>query len=1262
MELTVPAPVQAAEREQAALVVTPHPLTLRNQRVYSPQAAPLVPGEALGAFLARHGVVPGQQWVVTIGGVLVHDMHWHRVRPKHGHLIECRRVPQRDALRIIAVVALAYFTMGAGGMGGGSFMGLTASQGGWIAATAAYVAGSMVINKLLTPKPLTAAERTSNPTYSLQSGGQNQARLWQPVGLVLGEPYMVPDLAAQPYTFFKDGEQHLWQMFNCGINCADISALRVDQTPLTDYAGVTVLRNGFASGNSPLPGLGTSVDTVAGALLDAPTAPGAWVQRTSSAGTVRLAVDVAANLFGVDTGSGAFVAASVQLGVEYRAVGSGTWLPMTDAVPGVPAVTITHTHSNESFTYDWVEVVTPAVAAVPAGELRLVNAAQKPLRLTLEKAVPAGQYEVRLRKLTANNTGSTGANEVQWVTLKSYQEDTGTYTGQARLAVQVQASGQLNGALNTLNGVGRAKPMPYWNGSAWVTATDRASGLCNPGAILLLLARGIYEGGQRLAGLGWSDDRIDVEGLQAFMVHCAAKGYHFDLYLQDATSIGDLLDAVAAAGMGQIDWPDGKLGVAFYAADDVVTGVINMGSIKARSFGVEYMTMPTADELELAYMDRDRDNAWTSVRATVPGVSSVRSTARTQMVGVTDEGHAAAMLRFLMGQNIYQRKTVTCELDLEYMTYRRGQLVALSHDLTQWGYGGRLQAAQDVDGTVRLTLDDSAPGSIPVGYSGRYIGLRLAGERQMRVFPVRPFAGQGRVIELDAAWPVGVPLPGSSADNPAHDCLWVYDFRATPGQLLRVASIEPTGAGARLSLVPDSAEFWQYVESGLYTPPPNNSLLSTVPVVNSVQPTEQLARQGNTYYVELSLSFQTEGVYSRAQLWGSTAGFARLEKIGETRSHSISWRGGIDDVWSLELRVASDTRQAAPFRLEYTVQGLRAPPEPFDVFQVLAQPDGTREFRFGYTTTPVPVDWLGAEIRYLPGTHTTPDWDTMTALQTERTHYTASPVEVNQLLSGPHTFACRSLDTTGNVSTPIYWQITLPPRRLGNVVAEYDEADAGWAGTVTGGFVNTDNNTVEASSTTTWNSLTTWDAWQRWSQAAAASFTYTAPVRDFGAVLTALVDVSTLAAGVATVQLRSSQTSADPVANPAAWTAWGPADQRVTGRYLQVRATVAADGSNPLAVLSGMTYMVSAPLLNEYIDDLDITTLTGGNRIGVGDVRVPLENTYASILELQVVIQDGSGAWTWSLVDKALTGPRVQFRRGGTLADPALVDFIVKGF
>jgi hypothetical protein len=1256
MDMTVPAPVQAADRAQAALVVTPHPLTLQGQRVYRDTAGLLLPDETLAAFLARHEVLPGQQWVVTIGGVLVHEIHWPRVKPKHGHIIECRRVPERDVLRIAALVALSYFTFGAGGIGGGSFLGLTGTAG-QLAAGVAYMAGSMVLNKLLTPKAGRLQDSAASPTYALNGGGRNQARPFAPMALVLGEPYAVPDLAAQPYSFFSGGEQHLWQMFHCGLNCADAQALRIGQTALDTYAGVTVLRNGFATGNSDFPALGTSVDSVAGGALAAPSGTGPWVLRTSSAGTVRLAVDLVASLFGVSR-DGAYESRGLDVGIEYRAVGSGTWLPWAPAVAGVPAVTVERTDSAEGSSFTWIEVVTPAVPAVPAGVLRLSNASQKPLRLTFEREVPPGQYEVRLRKNTPDETSTTASNQVEWVSLKSYQQDTANYAGQSRLAVQIRASGQLNGTLDELNAALTAKPMPYWNGTAWTTATNRASGLCNPGAILLLLMRGIFApGGRRLAGLGYADEQIDLPSLQAFMVHCAQGGYEFDLFLQEATTTEDLMNAVAYAGLGEITHVGGRLGVLFFRADDPVEAVINMANISARSFTVTYDTMVTADELEFQYFDRSRGNVWSSVRMVAPGVTTPRATARQQLVGVGSEAHAATLMRFAMAQNVYQRKTVSCEMDLEYMVYRRGQVVSLSHDLTAWGYGGRLQACELVGGTVRLTLDDTAPGAIPAGFSGRFIGLRLPGEQQMRVFPVRPFAGDGRVIELDAAWPGGVPLPGSSEDNPAHDTLWVYDFKATPGQLLRVVAIEPGQDGARMTLVPEVPEFWAMVTSGAYTAPANNSLLRPAPTVTGLRIVEELARQGNTFYTELSVVFETTGNFNRAEIWGAVGeGEASPPQrlLAGGTSQTLTWRGGLDERWHLELRVFGDTRQAEPFRLYYDVVGLREPPPAFDTFIVQAQPDGTRQYNFAYTTTVAPLDWAGAEIRYLPGTVASPVWDSMLPLQDDQTYYTASPVELNAPLEGAWTFACRSRDTTGNLSPALVRSITLSRRRSGSTFEEVPN-DPTWPG-VLSGFVRV-GDVLEAASATTWATLpSTWDAWTQWAVSPPASASYTTPGLDLGTPVAGQVDATVVALGTVTVEFSSS-------ADGTTWGAWQPAANVFTARWVRLRVTVAATGSAPLATLQRLDWRVSAEIQREYLNDVVISGLTGLYRIGVGDVRAPIARTYLVIRNAVATVQDNrTGSWTVTRVDKnTTTGPRFQFYLNGTLTDPQFVDFDIEG-
>ena len=102
--LTSLAPVAVAGR----LIVAPHPVLLEG-RTNTP--ADLLPGETLYAFLSRH-VDLSEQWEVRIGGEVVPVEQWLRVRPKHGQVIEVVGAVNRQALMLVAMVALTYFTFG----------------------------------------------------------------------------------------------------------------------------------------------------------------------------------------------------------------------------------------------------------------------------------------------------------------------------------------------------------------------------------------------------------------------------------------------------------------------------------------------------------------------------------------------------------------------------------------------------------------------------------------------------------------------------------------------------------------------------------------------------------------------------------------------------------------------------------------------------------------------------------------------------------------------------------------------------------------------------------------------------------------------------------------------------------------------------------------------------------------------------------------------------------------------------------------------
>jgi hypothetical protein len=1016
---------------QGGLTVTPHPLVLTGQQHI---ACDLIPGETLAAFLGRHvDNAENGNWIVTLDGHEVPQRMWGRTKPKHGTMIECRAVARKDVIRLIAVVALAYFTLGAGGLGaGGLFASGGAIGGGFWAAATVFVAGSLIINKVLGPKPMSfdaMRDQEASPTYKI-GGGRNRVRPYEPLGLLFGEMRITPDYAGLPYTWFWGWEQYLHCVFHGGINCAAISGIRIGQTPLESYTDYVTRTAGFSSmADEALEGW-NNVDTIAGAQLpgyatlttitEGPNLPvaGTWVMRTSSTNTVYLQADFEGSVYHVqDNGSlmsdyGFFITG------EYRALPSGDWQPFFDG-------------SNGENLNAGPNIVT------------IHSASTKPIRLTYGRAVPQGQYEVRFRKDTADVSGTRESCLFAWSALKSLQPDTGNYGGMGRLGLRIKATGQLNGTLDELNWLATAKPMPIWNGSAWVTATTRENGLSNPGAQMLLVARGIHgPDGKLIAGLGLSDSQIDIESLKGFMVRCTNMGFTFDHYFDTPISCDELLDAIAAVGLGTKTWQSGKLGVVWAAEDQPIEGVVNMATMKAKTFRVNYQTVETADGLEYQYFDRSRNFTWKTLRVSDPDVTTPLNPARLSSIGVTSEAHAAILARFHLGQSIYQRKDISFDTDLEHLTYKRMSVMALSHDVTQWGYGGRVQSVVNNSGFLTLTLDCD----VPAGAGPRYIGLRIPGELGYRVFGVAAFSGTSRTVALTTAWPGGVAFPGDG--HPAHDTLWMYDFKSTPGYKVRVVGIQPHAnmKGAAVSVVPESAEFWNYVLNGTYTPPASQSLLGGVPVVSRIQITEELQRQGNTYYVELTATFDVTGAYARAQVYGATAG-NRMEKLGDTDTTRFSWRGKLDDVWTIEIRPFDGLgRVGTGLNATYTTLGLSAPPPDMVDLSISGAV-------LNWTVSTV-ADLAGYRFRIHYGSNQ--DWGSAAPLHEGL--ITQSPFDLVTRPKGLVTIMGKAVDTSGNESERAGVIVTnMGDAEIANVVEIIDLKALGFPGTKDGCYLYSGN-------------------------------------------------------------------------------------------------------------------------------------------------------------------------------------------------------------
>lgn len=965
------------------LVVSPNALTLDGQRNVP---ADLQPGESLASFLDRH--VPGIHsgaWTVMIGGAVVPEAMWGRTFPKHGQLIACRAVLRRSALQLVALAALTYFSGGIAsaiyGAAGGTYV--SAAAGMYLSAiqVGVFMAGSVLINKVLGPKVPSVQSQAQKQVYSL-SDQRNTARPYEPIPVLWGEMRVTPDLASKSYAWYEGDDQYLSTILLGGINVHSAADLAIGDTPIGNFSDVGLYFNGFPGMPSQNVPLYSNVDAVAGAEF---VNGGDWITRTGSAGAAALQVDIEGQLYAVYSKSGVG-ANSVGLTIQARKVGASSWNTML--------------------------------------ETTLSNASQDALRRTYSFDVAPGQYEVRAKLGVPHWTDPQDMCRLSWVSLKSVQADTTDYSQWGRIGIKIRASGQLSGSLDQVRATYRAKPMPIWTGTGWVTATMRADGLSNPGAILLQTLRGVWvtDGqGKRVLqfGFGLSDEQIDIEGLKAFMLHCTARGYTYDKWVTSNVSLGAFCEEVALAGMGEFAWTDGSRPTAVFVTNGQPnSAVVNMANMLKGGFSVDYALSNAADGIEYQWLNRD---TWemTTLRVMAPGVTTMLSPARVTGEGITSEAHAAVMARYHLAQSLYQYKTVHYTADIEHLDYRRLSVLSVSHDLTQWGFGGRVMAAKRIGAQVQLTLDEPVP-----ALASAYIGLRVPGARDYRVWPVQPLAAESDVVTLVGEWPADLDFPGEGIGNPAHDTLWCYDFKATPGYRVRVTGIDPESdlKGARITAVPEGPEFWDYVLNGTYVPAPNQSSIPQLgrPVVKNLRVSEKVNLQGDTEWYELSCIWDVEGDYDHAQVWAGRDGSELRLVDGNAVGNRSTFRIDGAGEWLIEVRPFNPAGRAGQMAVKlYITSQTQLPPRNPGTFVVQQLAGGLRRFAWAYAGDK-PAALAGVQIRCLPSDIplSVDMWDDMQPLGEADDIYTAQ-FEASKPQAGLWTFGLRAIDTAGQLANGI---------------------------------------------------------------------------------------------------------------------------------------------------------------------------------------------------------------------------------------------------
>uniref|UniRef100_UPI00333FB4CE host specificity protein J n=1 Tax=Castellaniella defragrans TaxID=75697 RepID=UPI00333FB4CE len=893
-----------------------------------------------------------------------------RARPLGGGGSKILRTVAMIALVIVAAVTQQWYALNGAGM-----FGMTAATTGAMLGAGIMMAGSMLINALLPMPTATMDELgtggkyETSPTYSL-SGGRNRLRPWEPMTLIFGRHKVVPDLAAKYYTEYVGDTQYLNQAFHFGLQAGEVNLtnFRIGATPVTDYQDVQIQVSGEDGKLSMFPG---NVDTLEGFVLES----GVVNSRTTPLDTTYIAVDLAARLFDIsDEGDilGQSVDLRIQYrkagdpdwidigliqdpiyATHYWALVEDYYTEQGDAGTLVrherlieygstnyddhtenEKVLIKEAHCNpwggdagpicypevayywrwrphpHSSGQPWYGIAPdPLIGYSTTPGVRMYGARQDaPTRQSVTWTVDEGQYELRIWKVTGDINESRTSNETAVSQILCFQTDKADYTGQARVALRIKATSQLNGAVDEFSAIAEAFA-PVWNGADHFDMIHTR----NPAWWFLRFAMGKFIDGRRQWGIGLDASGIDLDAIKAWGAWCDAKGLRFDYVLDSKKSSADVLRIIARAGRASPTYQTGKLGVVWDAADQPVVAMFGPFNIRSGTFKVGYAGSDSQlpDEIIVNIANEVRDWQMDEVRVAVPGATATNNPVTLDLEGVTSVEVAGREANLIAASQVWHRRRTTFETDIEGWIATRGDVVQVSHDLTVWGYSGRLLGREG----NRITLSQR----IPIG-SG--VMLIRDPEGNMKTVTVTGAGEETDTVTITTDM-TGFALPGDEGFEgvPAMDWGFQFDPEATPGRRFKVVDIQPAGSdGVRYSVVDDDPEYYASENNPYqYTPPRDGQYL--VGVVFGITVSEGIVNVlADINSVQISWALSTAMPVDVAISINGVA-----QPVVRTVDRKLTIQAQTGDVLDITITPVSLIGRGKPAMRTYTIQGLRAP-------------------------------------------------------------------------------------------------------------------------------------------------------------------------------------------------------------------------------------------------------------------------------------------------------------------------------------------------
>ncbi len=566
------------------------------------------------------------------------------------------------------------------------------------------IVGTVLTLSMLSEVP-SAKKLQTNPSLR---GSTNSARKNQMLPMLLGRHRVYPDVAALPFSVYRNNDQYLRQLFCFGYRNASIdrSTIKIGETLLSKYRDYTLAEDPEDLYSQ------RCIESAISLKLSNDGEPDP-IERTTASNTWKIGIGIIAPS-GI-SGEGS-ATADVGIRIEYRISGSGSWITAAE-----------ETLSLNTEKFRKMYEITPA---------------------------SPGTFDVRITRTNAESESASVIDAVYLDVMQSWTQDSegskAPVDGPERfslLSLELRATDQLNGIIDELNAVCTLRARIY-KGTGTGPDTWEEGDATNPAAVLLYLLTDQYANPSPL-----SDDEIVWDEFEAFYEFCDEHGFECNAYItSEEYSIEDICSYIAQSSLAQIRHAGRKVGITIDAAVNHYTQLFTPRNAwdfsVQRSFSqdIRYFRIKYVDE-SLGYEETERTVSLDAQGNIVfdAEIPEDESGTEISLVGVTDPEHAAYVGRQRLRAISRQKRTFSWTSDIEGILCVPGDVVLLEHSQFSIGLGeGRIKRIiRNENGIINGIELDSA---MPFESSKVYSVIIRSGSAISASIPIGSYSEDGKAI------------------------------------------------------------------------------------------------------------------------------------------------------------------------------------------------------------------------------------------------------------------------------------------------------------------------------------------------------------------------------------------------------------------------------------------------------------------------------------------------------------------------------------